>query len=67
MMIIVASTAGTIPGQQPSPPVYYTQELCMDAARQLESVTGSGGHACVKVHPMVNMQMQGNVVYSNIH
>lgn len=60
IMIAIASTSGTVMGQAPSPPVYYTRELCEDAAKDLKQRTGGGDHMCVPARPLV--QMQGNTV-----
>ncbi len=65
MMIVVASSSGTMMGATPAPPVYYTQELCLSAAKEIQAKSGAQ-HMCVPVRPMVDMQMNGNVVYGNV-
>jgi hypothetical protein len=64
MMIAITSTTGTMIGQMPTPPVYYTQELCQDAAKELMA-KGQGDHMCVKARPVTQMEIQGGTVYYN--
>jgi CBS domain-containing protein len=58
MMITLATTAGTVSGVMPAPPVYYTQELCQDAVKELMA-KGQGDHMCVRARPLVTMDVQG--------
>lgn len=62
VMIAITATSGTISAMAPSPPVYYTRELCQDAAKELLA-HGGGEHLCVQARPLV--QMNG-VVYSTV-
>jgi hypothetical protein len=64
MMLAMATTSGTVMGQMPQPPLYYTQQLCLDAAKELRE-HGGGEHFCVRAQPTVTLQT--NIVTGFVH